>query len=87
VAWCDYWGHFLPTSIYSSCWVTLVFTSHLLIALSFALMLLPSLLQFAFELHALLVDVMEGEHSPVVDTVGDVLKVPLPEVYDQLFIQ
>jgi hypothetical protein len=50
-------------------------------------MLLPSLLQFAFELHALLVDVMEGEHSPVVDTMGDVLKVPLPEVYDQLFIQ
>jgi hypothetical protein len=30
-----YHGHFLPTSIYSGCGVTLVFTSHFLIAFSF----------------------------------------------------
>jgi hypothetical protein len=73
----DYQGCFLPSSIYSGCGVTLVFTSHLLIALSFALALPPSLLQFSFELHTLLVDVVEGERSQILDVVGDVSKVPL----------
>jgi hypothetical protein len=79
-AWHDYQGHFLPTSIYSGCGVTLIFTSHLPVALSFALVIPPSLLQFAFELHALLVEAMEEECSPILDVVGDVSKVPLPEV-------
>jgi hypothetical protein len=52
----------------------------LLVALSIALVIPPSVLQFAFELHALLVDVMEEERSPILDIVGDVSKVPLPEV-------
>jgi hypothetical protein len=76
----DYHGHFLLTSIYSGCGVTLVFTSHLLVAFSFALALPPSLLQFAFELRALLVEAMEGEGSSILDIVGDVWKVPLPEI-------
>jgi hypothetical protein len=57
-----------------------VFTSHLLVAFSFALALPPSLLQFAFELRALLVGAMEGEGSPILDVVGDVSKVLLLEV-------
>jgi hypothetical protein len=40
----EYRGHFLPTSIYSGCGVDLVFTSHLLVTLSFALAIPPSLL-------------------------------------------
>jgi hypothetical protein len=43
-------------------------------------MIPPSVLQFAFELHALLVDVMEEERSLILDIVGDVSKVPLSEV-------
>jgi hypothetical protein len=46
----------------------------------FALTLPPLLLQFAFELRALLVGVMEGEGSPILDDIGDVLKVPMLEV-------
>jgi hypothetical protein len=75
----DYRGHFPPPYIYSGCGVTLIFTSHLLVALSFALMIPPSLLQFAFELHDLLVDAMEEECSPIFDIVGDASKVPLLE--------
>jgi hypothetical protein len=77
---CDYRGHFPPLSISSGCGVTPIFTYHLLVALSIALVIPPSVLQFAFELHALLVDVMEEERSPILDIVGDVSKVPLPEV-------
>jgi hypothetical protein len=40
-------GHF-PPPIYSACGVALIFTSHLLAALSFALTIPPSLLQFFF---------------------------------------
>jgi hypothetical protein len=40
----------------------------------------PSLLQYAFELRALLVEAMEEECSPILDVVGDVSKVPLAEV-------
>jgi hypothetical protein len=76
----DYRGCFPPPSIYSGCGVTLIFTYHLLVALSVALMIPPSVLQFAFELHALLVDVMEEERSLILDIVGDVSKVPLSEV-------
>jgi hypothetical protein len=43
-------------------------------------MIPPSLLQFSFELCALLVDVMEEERSLILDIVGDVSKVPLLEV-------
>jgi hypothetical protein len=42
-------------------------------------MIPPSLLQFAFELHDLLVDAMEEECSPILDIVGDASKVPLLE--------
>jgi hypothetical protein len=42
-------------------------------------MIPPSLLQFAFELHDLLVDAMEEECSPIFDIVGDASKVPLLE--------
>jgi hypothetical protein len=52
----------------------------LLVSLSFSLTIPPSLLQFAFELRALLVDVMEEERSPILDVVGDVSKVPLSVV-------
>jgi hypothetical protein len=76
----DYRGCFLPTSIYSGCGVTLVFTSYLLVAFSFALVLPPSLLQFSFKLHSLLVGVMEGEGFPILDVVGDESKVSLSEV-------
>jgi hypothetical protein len=76
----NYRGHFPPTSIYSGCGVTLVFTSHLLVTLPFSLTLSPLLLDFAFELHALLVVAIEGEGYLLLDIVGDVLKVPLSEV-------
>jgi hypothetical protein len=49
----------------------------LLVAFSFVLAIPPSLLQFAFELCALLVEKMEEEHSPILDVVGVVSKVPL----------
>jgi hypothetical protein len=58
-------------------WGNLVFTSHLLVALSFVLTLSPLLLHFAFEFHALLVLAVEGEGSLLLDVVGDVSKVPL----------
>jgi hypothetical protein len=49
----------------------------LLVAFSFVLAIPPSLLQFAFELRALLVEKMEEEYSPILDVVGVVSKVPL----------
>jgi hypothetical protein len=51
----------------------------LLAALSFALAIPPSLLQFSLELRILLVEAMEGECSPILDIMGDASKVPLPE--------
>jgi hypothetical protein len=52
----------------------------LLGAFSFAPTIPPSLLRFAFELRVLLVGAMEEECYPILDVVGDVSKVPLPEV-------
>jgi hypothetical protein len=78
--WHNYQGRFPPPSKYSDYGLTLIFTSHLLVALSFALAIPPLLLQFAFELRALLVDMMEEERSPILDIVGDVSKVHLLEV-------
>jgi hypothetical protein len=52
----------------------------LLAAFSFALAIPLSLLQFAFQLCALLVVAMEEEHSLILDVVGDLSKVPLAEI-------
>jgi hypothetical protein len=76
----DYRGCFPPPSVYSGCGVTLIFTSHFLVALYFALVIPSLLLQFAFKHCALLVDMMEEERSPILDIVGDVSKVPLLKV-------
>jgi hypothetical protein len=78
--WHDYQGRFPPPSIYNGYGITLIFTSYLLAMHSFSLAIPPLLLPFAFELRALLVDTMEEERSPILDIVGDVSRVPLPEV-------
>jgi hypothetical protein len=59
--------------------VTLTFTPHLLIALTLALVISPSLLWVCLELRVLLVCAIEGEGSPIIDIVGDASKGPLPE--------